>query len=91
MRFYVEIKEQAREDLNYLLHNEPKYYKKALQLISELYEHPTTGTGQPERLKGCGTNRWSRRISKKHRLVYEIIDNEVLVIVLAAYGHYDDK
>jgi len=41
MRFYVEIKEQAREDLNHLLHNEPKYYKKALQLISELYEHPT--------------------------------------------------
>lgn len=91
MRYVVDIKDQAREDLNKLLHSEPKSYKKALQLISELYEHPTVGTGHPEPLRGCGTNRWSRRITKKHRLIYEINNNEVIVIVLAAYGHYDDK
>ena len=33
----------------------------------------------------------SRRISRKHRLVYEIHDTEVIVLVLAAYGHYEDK
>jgi len=91
MRYSVELKEKAREGLSKLLRSEPKSYKKALNLIRELYEHPTTGTGQPEQLKGCGTNRWSRRISKKHRLVYEIHDSKVLVIVLASYGHYDDK
>ena len=29
--------------------------------------------------------------TKKHRLVYQIRDMEVLVLVLTAYGHYDDK
>ena len=29
--------------------------------------------------------------TQKHRLVYRIFDTEVLVLVLSAYGHYDDK
>ena len=40
---------------------------------------------------GNRTGQWSRRISKKHRLVYEIHDTEVVVLVLTAYGHYDDR
>ena len=91
MRYQVEIKEMAQEDLKYLLDNEPSAYRKALALIGELYEHPKTGTGHPEQLKGEPKGRWSRRITKKHRLVYEIHDRQVLVLVLAAYGHYDDK
>ena len=35
--------------------------------------------------------RKSRAITKKHRLIYEIVNNEVRVDVLSAYGHYDDK
>ena len=91
MRYKVEIKEMAQEDLKHLLHNEPSAYRKALALIAELYDHPQTGTGHPEQLKGEPKGRWSRRITKKHRLVYEIHDMQVLVLVLAAYGHYDDK
>ena len=30
-------------------------------------------------------------ITKKHRLVYEIRDTEVIVLVLTAFGYYDDK
>lgn len=30
-------------------------------------------------------------ITKKHRLVYRILETEVHVDVLSAYGHYDDK
>ncbi|MBF1436081.1 MAG: Txe/YoeB family addiction module toxin [Prevotella micans] len=91
MRYDVQIKEQAAADLNRLLRNEPKAYKKALQLIAELYEHPTEGTGHPEPLKGCNANLWSRRITQKHRLVYDIQATEVVVVVLTAFGHYNDK
>ena len=90
-KYSVEIKEQAQQDLKRLLHSEPKAYYKALQLISELYESPRVGTGHPEPLRGRNPEQWSRRISKKHRLVYEIHDTEVVVLVLAAYGHYEDK
>ena len=89
--YYVDYKEQAQADLRKLLKAEPKAYKKALQLIAELYDHPCTGTGRPEPLSGDRQGQWSRRITKKHRLVYEINDDVVTVLVLTAYGHYDEK
>ena len=64
--------------------------KKIYKLVDELYEHPRTGTGHPEPLK-YSPNCWSRRISRKHRLVYEIQDDIVVVLVLSAYGHYEDN
>lgn len=54
-------------------------------------EHPKTGTGHPEPLKGKPENRRSRQITKKHRLVHRIFETEVYVDVLSAYGHYEDK
>ena len=91
MSYRVDIKTRAQNDLQKLLKSEPQAYKKAIKLIGELYTHPKTGTGHPEQLKGEPHGRWSRRITARHRLVYEIHDMEVIVIVLAAYGHYDDK
>ncbi len=91
MTYNIEFKEQATLDLVALAKNEPKAFVKAQALIQELKEHPRTGTGKPEPLKGNCSGQWSRRITKKHRLIYEIHDTEVVVLVLTAYGHYDDK
>ncbi|MCM1553956.1 MAG: Txe/YoeB family addiction module toxin [Bacteroides sp.] len=77
------------EDLIKLRKFELAHYKKALKLLNELSKHPTTGTGHPEQLKGFEIPTWSRRISQKHRLVYEIHEDQIKVLVLSAYGHYD--
>ncbi|MDR2233006.1 MAG: hypothetical protein LBE56_07775 [Tannerella sp.] len=29
-------------------------------------------------------------MSDQHRIVYKILEKEVIVFVLSAYGHYDD-
>ena len=91
MNYQLSYTERAKEDLMRLLKDEPAAYRKALSLIAEVCEHPRTGTGKPEQLRGEPCSRWSRRITKKHRLVYEIRDHEILIIVLTAYGHYEDK
>ena len=91
MRFEVDFKEQATRDLVALAKSEPKAFAKAQALIDELRAHPRSGTGHPEQLSGDRAGQWSRRITKKHRLIYEIHDMEVVVLVLSAYGHYDDK
>ncbi|GJM63605.1 Txe/YoeB family addiction module toxin [Persicobacter diffluens] len=65
--------------------------KKIAKLLNELLEHPTTGTGQPEKLKHHLQGLYSRRINQKHRLVYSIKDEIVTVYVLSAHGHYYDK
>ena len=87
----VRYQKEALDDLAKLKRQEPTAFRKAVKLIDELYEHPKTGTGKPEPLSGDRFGQWSRRITKKHRLVYEIRDMEVIVIVISAYGHYEDK
>ena len=91
MTYRIDIKEAAKADLIALAKNEPKAFLKAQALIEELKIHPRTGTGHPEPLSSDRAGQWSRRITKKHRLVYEIHDTEVVVLILTAYGHYDDK
>lgn len=65
--------------------------KKIYTLFSELSVHPKTGIGKPEQLKGYDGKRWSRRIDLKHRLVYDIEDNELTIVAISTYGHYNDK
>lgn len=91
MAYKIKYQKQAILDAAKLQKTEPNAFKKLLKLESELREHPRTGTGHPEQLRGDRTNQWSRRITQKHRLVYEIYDTEVVVLVLTAYGHYEDK
>ena len=89
--YEIEYREQALLDIAKLKRDEPAAYRKVVSFIQELKEHPKTGTGHPEPLKGQPEGRWSRQISKKHRLVYRIYETEVVVLVIAAYGHYNDK
>ena len=89
--YEIEYREQALLDIARLKKSEPASYRKVVAFIEELKAHPKTGTGHPEPLKGKPEGRWSRQINKKHRLVYRIYDTEVVVLVIAAYGHYDDK
>ena len=91
MSYTVNLSERALADSDRLEQEEPKAFQKFQTFLQELAEHPRTGTGHPEPLKGMPEGRWSRRISKKHRLVYRIFETEVYVDVLSAYGHYDDK
>ncbi len=90
--YTLDITTHARKDIAYLKKNGGKAIaNKIRKLLQELIEHPRTGTGQVEQLKGNMQGKWSRRIDKKNRLVYTIDDEIVTVEVLSAKGHYDDK
>ncbi len=65
--------------------------RKIEKLLNELMKHPTRGTGQPEMLKYNLAGLYSRRINKKHRLVYSINEQIITVHVLSAWSHYGDK
>ena len=92
MSYALEFTEDALEGIEYLKKTGDKGALKKLEaLLNELTEHPRTGTGQPEELKYNFTGCWSRRISGKHRLVYKIDEERIIVIVLHTSGHYKDK
>ena len=87
MLYEVRFTPEANLGLAKLAKYEPKAFAKVQRFIDELRIHPKTGIGHPEPLKGMPEGRWSRQITKKHRLVYRIFETEVVVIVLTAYGH----
>jgi toxin YoeB len=92
MSYTIELTNEAIEDIErHRRSGDRKILLKIDKLLNELREHPLTGTGKPERLKHFEHPTWSRRISDKHRLIYRIEDQKIIVIVLAFWGHYDDK
>jgi len=92
MSYVLEFSKIALEDIEKHKKSGNKPILKKLQnLLNELMEHPTTGTGKPEMLKRDLKGLYSRRINHEHRLVYEIKEEIVVVYVLSAYAHYGDK
>ncbi len=90
--YTLHITVQAKKDIAFLKKNTNKAVTKKIEkLLLELIEHPKIGTGQAEQLKGERQGQWSRRIDKKNRLIYTINDEIVIVEVISARGHYDDK
>ena len=91
--YQLRFDDEATEGIARLKKSEPAAFKKLVKLLSELQEHPKTGTGKPKPLGGNRAGQWSRHISDKHRLVYTIDEDEVVSIVevLSVWGHYDDK
>ena len=91
MSYKIKFLDNASKDALKLKQEEPKSFTKLMRMVDELKEHPMTGTGKPEYLKHDKRGVWSRRITQKHRLIYKIHNNIVVVEVVSAYGHYGDK
>ncbi len=64
-----------------------KIHARIVQLISDIQRNPFSGIGKPEPLKHKLKGLWSRRITDEHRLIYQITD-EQLVIVQCRF-HYE--
>lgn len=62
---------------------------KIKKLLIEFEEHPETGTGKVEQLKGDLSGCWSRIINGEHRMIYEIDYDRNTVYVLSLKGHYE--
>ena len=87
--YTIRFSNKAQQDLTLLQKKVPQAVNKLRKLLLELQDHPRTGTGQVEQLKYYKNDTWSRRITKEHRLIYEIHDELVLVLVISSYGHYE--
>ena len=77
-RFIYEYKEW--------FYSQPNVVEKIDRLIESIEINPFEGVGKPERLKGK-INWYSRRITKKDRLIY-VVDGSI-VRLTSCKGHYD--
>lgn len=92
MTYELILTEEAKQHLiEWNRSGQKKTIAKIVRLFEELKEHPATGTGQVEQLKGNLAGLWSRRIGKGARMIYRIENEKVIVIVVSLKGHYGDK
>ena len=83
---------KAEEDLNYWKQlGDKRIMKRISSLLADIIEHPFSGIGKPEPLKGEQHGLWSRRITDEHRLVYSISSGKIYVYVLSLRYHYSKK
>ena len=83
----ITISPQALTDLAYWKSTNQKYILKRIELLlNSIEKSPFDGIGKPEKLKHVLTGFWSRRITDKHRLIYNVQPNQI--IILSLKGHY---
>ncbi|MCX6257873.1 MAG: Txe/YoeB family addiction module toxin [Bacteroidia bacterium] len=79
--------ENSWEDYISWQSEDKKILKKINMLIKDIQRTPYNGIGKPEALKDDLTGLWSRRIDREHRLVYQVIENKILIF--SCRYHFD--
>jgi toxin YoeB len=82
----LEIDPNALEDLRYWQKKDKNKLTKIYKLIEIIQKTPFVGEGKPEPLKYNFAKCWSRRIDRKHRLVYRVEKNSI--VILQCRFHY---
>jgi toxin YoeB len=57
-----------------------KIHARIVQLINDIQRNPFSGIGKPEPLKHKLKGLWSRRITDEHRLIYQITDEQIVIV-----------
>ena len=83
----ITFSKNAWEDYLSWQREDKRLLKKINELIKEIQRTPFEGIGNPEPLKYDLSGFWSRRIDREHRLVYQVVDNEILIY--SCKYHYD--
>ncbi len=83
----ITFSENTWSDYIYWQKIDREIIKKINELIKDIQRNPFDGIGKPESLKYDLAGYWSRRINHEHRLVYQVIENELLIY--ACRFHYD--
>ncbi|MBA4312421.1 MAG: Txe/YoeB family addiction module toxin [Chlorobiaceae bacterium] len=76
-------------DLKHLWKNARWSFLGEIELLKVLENNPYQIQPPYEKLVGDLTGAYSRRFNIKHRLVYQVIENEHIVKVIRMWTHYE--
>ncbi len=71
--------QSAWTDYLYFQQTNRKLAVKINSLIKDVSRSPFDGIGKPELLKHLSSELWSRRINLEHRLVYQVIEDKLII------------
>ena len=80
--------DESWEDYLYWQKTDKKLLSRINDLLKDISRTPFSRIGKPELLKFKYKGFWSRRINDEHRLIYKILNDEILIA--KCRFHYDD-
>lgn len=87
MKYNINLNKVAQKQLD-KMKEDKKLLKRALEIIDNIAENPYSPEFKFERLKHNLAGFCSKRLDAKNRIVYRVIDDEVIVIIISVAGHY---
>jgi toxin YoeB len=78
---------KAFNEITFWAAEDRKILAKIFELISDIQRNSFSGLGKPEPLKHKFKGLWSRRITKEHRLIYRVNDEEIVIV--SCRFHYE--
>lgn len=89
--YKVDFEKKALKVVSKWKKSNPVLYKKFRLILADMIEHPRSGIGHPEALVGGNDITYSRHISAHDRIIYNIHDDILTILVIQVEDHYDDK
>jgi len=90
-QFIFEWTDEALDQLDLLKKkNSPyneKYLIKLSRILESIHANPFKGIGKPEPLQYNYPSCWSRRITRKDRIIYQV--ERKSIIIISILGHYE--
>ncbi|MDO9265399.1 MAG: Txe/YoeB family addiction module toxin [Desulfosalsimonadaceae bacterium] len=83
----IQFTQEAWKDFEWFLDHDKQIIQRIRELLKDILRHPQDGIGRPERLRFQLAGCWSRRITKEHRLVYQI-EKDGIIVISCRY-HYE--
>jgi len=68
---------EFRDDIRYWVETDRKIALRAFTLIEAIMRDPFSGIGKPEPLKHFSSGVWSRRLTREHRIVYQVSKDRI--------------
>ena len=91
MKYIVKADKKIERIISKWKKSNPVLFKKFVSVLNDITEHPRTGIGHPEALVGGHDITYARHIDAHNRVIYDIHDNTIEVLLLKIEGHYNDK
>lgn len=91
MNYSIDFHPSVSKAIAKIKKSNPNFFKKLVKVLIDIQEHPRSGIGHPEAMKGGNDITYSRHITAHNRIVYDIYDDTISVMVIEVEGHYNDK
>jgi toxin YoeB len=76
---YITFNDTSWNEYLFWQKNDKQKLNKINELLKDISRNPYEGIGKPEALKHKYIGYWSRRIDEEHRLIYKIIQDEIII------------